>query len=623
MSRRGWLNSTQKTTLFLALGLTAGCESAHWSWPQPASDGSARRAAAIASHRLAQDDPPPKPSDVVPSRPVRPTETQPAPVEEIYLQIPDPVRVQEAVEHDLDHNLKNAKDDQDRQSMRDDYTRRTKSIDERIAQVERPEVARLTLADALRRALQNNYALQFHAYNPAIERTRIVEAEAAFDAVFFTRFNYNKQDRPSSSELVGTQSDNRVFESGVRKLLSTGMQVQASYALTRTHTNLVFQTLNPSYFNQFIVEFRQPLLRGFGTDFNRSQIELSRLDHRISTERFKREIRETIFNVEQAYWRLYQARRRVAVNARLLADLELVYNWLDQRYRAGYDVTEIELNLTRTRIERYQVQYIQFGNDLRNAEDAIKALLNDPELHLARDVEIMPVDAPAFDPVIIDQLGEVAAALQFRSELREAKLAIEQAAIAIGAAKNQALPKLDVIFRYIVDGLGGTAHSAFSQLSENDFHEYLISLELEWPIGNRGPEAALRRARLQQAQAIAAHRAQIESVFLEVNQVIRDIQNAYDQIGPSLRAARASQDQLNAIRAKQEKRDPPNLEVELNAHEALATAREFLAQVIANYNIALVDLERKKGTLLRYNNIVIRGLEDDDAHVGPAHATMP
>ena len=92
----------------------------------------------------------------------------------------------------------------------------------------------------------------------------------------------------------------RIYQGGIRKLLSTGMQVSASYGLTRSWTNLATGTFNPSYFNQFIVDFNQPLLRGFGLDHNRSRIENARLERDKSIEVLRRNIRETLFNVEQS-----------------------------------------------------------------------------------------------------------------------------------------------------------------------------------------------------------------------------------------------------------------------------------------------------------------------------------
>ena len=589
-------------------GLTA-CQTP----PHATRSSTARRAGDVAAVRLAADQPLSPPTDV-PARQVGPAETQPANiVERIGQQVRDPAEESEylaAQRARLNKLLETVGADEDLEIY---YRRQLISFPrllEHLGGISGRPVQRMTLQEVIQRTLRNSYLIQTQAYNPAIDAARVVEAEANFDAVFFTNFTNDKQNRPSSSQLSGTDTQNRIFESGVRKLLATGMQVQAGYNLTRTETDLVFQTLNPSYFNQFFVEFRQPLLRGFGLDFNRSEIELRRLDRSISAERFGREVRETLFNVEQAYWRLYQARLNLAVSARLLTDLEAILNLLEERLAQDYDVYEVQVNLARSRVETRRSEFIRLRNEVRNAEDAVKALMNDPDLNFSKDFELIPADEPTTEPMVFDAIGEVTAALSHRAELKEARLAIEQAQITIGVAKNQALPRLDLVFRYVVDGLGANADQAFSQLSENDFHEYLLQLQFEWPIGARAGEAQIRQARFRQAQAIVAHRAQIENVILEVQQAIRELHTNYDQIGPSLRAAEASAGQLFATQRRQEKRDLPNLQVELDAHEALANARQNLLRALAEYNIALINLERRKGTLLEYNRIVLKDAED-------------
>lgn len=596
MPRRGWISASRGIIAIWCL-LPARCQVD----PGPAQGLSApRRAADIARARLAADTPTASAPAEVPSELVKPVETSPPAPDEIASQVPDPQAALERLEKDMARPDLEPRERQVLQQLR-----------ERLNSLARPRVVRLSLADAIRRTLENNYAIQFQGYGPAIDAARIVEAEAAFDAVFFANFQNDKQDRPSASQLEGTKRENRIFQAGVRKLLASGMQVQTSYGLTRSSSDLIFQTLNPAYFNQFVVEFRQPFLKGFGLDYNRAQIELRRLDRRMSIEKLRREIQDQIYNVEQAYWRLFQARRNVVVSARLLTELELILRSLEHREAVGLDVYRVQVKQTESLIQQRRAEFVRIVNDVKDAEDALLTIMNDPELNLSIRAEIIPTDMPSIEPLTLDAVGEVAAALTHRTELREARLAIEQAQLAIGVAKNQALPKLDALFRYIVDGLGSNADRAFSQLSMNDFHEYVIGLEFEWPIGARAGEAAIRRARLQQAQAIAGHKMQIEKTILDVRRAVREILTSYDQIMPSLRAAQASEAQLEATKARMEKRDPANLEVELSAHERLANARLTLLRVLADYNIALVNLERQKGTLMQYNNIAIHDVDQD------------
>ena len=321
-------------------------------------------------------------------------------------------------------------------------------------------------------------------------------------------------------------------------------------------------------------------------------------------EQFRRDLQQTLLNVERAYWQLKQARAEVVVLARLLAAFELIDEIIEKRRE--FDTYVIQRGQVQSRLRLREAEFVGRRARVFDQEDALKALMNDPELNLAADVEIVPTDEFTLDPLAIDRLGEVQAALENRPELKESRLRIEQTRVALGAAKNQSLPKFDVAFRYFVDGLGGNWDRAFSQLSENDFSEYYVLLEFEWPIGNRGPEAAVRRARLQQSQAVAAHAAQIERVIQEVHAAVRNVRVSFEQIPSALRSAQASLDQLEATKARQLSKDPANLEVELTATEALATARSSLAGILFNYSVATVTLEQLKGTLLGYYNIELR-----------------
>ena len=91
-------------------------------------------------------------------------------------------------------------------------------------------------------------------------------------------------------------------------------------------TSLSFQQLNPEYFSNITLEMRQPLLRGFGIDYNQAFIVIAKNDRRISHLAFKRQIRDTLLQVEELYWRLVQARRDVVITARPVCNEGLCNN---------------------------------------------------------------------------------------------------------------------------------------------------------------------------------------------------------------------------------------------------------------------------------------------------------
>lgn len=471
----------------------------------------------------------------------------------------------------------------------------------RLHSIKLEKQVHLALEDALHRALINNHAVRIQSYAPAIGAAGIVEAEAVFDAVFFMNSSRTIRDVPTATQLAGSKVDAFSMAGGIRKLLPTGMQVSAQWDINRTSTDNQFQTINPVYESAFTTQFTQPLLRNAGLDFNRARIEIARNDRRIGEQQFRRELRQTLFNVEQAYWQLVAGRREVTIRARLLSEFEKIYDYLWQR--RDFDTYQIQLSQTLAELETSKATFIRIVNNVRDSEDRLIALMNDPELNLAAEIEIIPEDFPTSSLLHYDPIAEVQAALDNRSEIAEARMRVEISRIQVGAARNQALPRLDLNFTYTVDGLGTNADDAFDQVTQSDFMEYLTTLNFEVPIGNRAARAAERRARLVHAQAIAAMKAQIEAVILEVNLAVRGIQTAYQLIEPTLASANANEDQVASVIARAERKDFSALNQELGARNALAASRSALIDALVRYTLAIAELERSKDTLLHYNNV--------------------
>ena len=476
-------------------------------------------------------------------------------------------------------------------------------IFERVDTIRRSQQMRLTLEDAIHRALANSFVIDVQSYNPAIETTRVVEAEAAFDAVFFTNITKNKVDRPTASQLFANDLDAFDSSYGVRKLLPTGMLVTGSYSLSREKTTLQFQDLNPAYASNLTLEIRQPLLRGFGIDVNRSLIYIYKNNRRISDLAFRRAVRDTILEVEKAYWALVQARRDIVVTSRLLADFERIYDYLEARRQ--YDVMEVQLSETKADLELTRAEFVQRRATVFDAEDRLIAAMNSPDVTLADNIEIIPGDFPHLTPFVVDRLAEVQTALAEKPEVEEARIRVANAEIAVGQAKNAELPVFDINFTYRIQGLAGNADKSFDEASRHKYVTYVTGVQFEMPIGNRGPRAAHHRARLEHAAAKAALKAEIENTIFVVNVATRGVTTSYDQIMPAFESTQARERQVESIIARAERKDIATLSTELGAHRNLANTRRSLLGVMVNYNTAIIELEKAKGTLLRYYNVVI------------------
>ncbi len=525
-------------------------------------------------------------------------EETPSPAE-ILAQIPDPSEAEQVFADRLAKIEATAREAR----VVNQYKRVIAQAKEYLTELHRPRQIELSLAECIRRAIENNYTIRREAYGPAISRANLVEAEAAFDAVFFLDFSYTNTDQPTSSALMSNQNDYRRYSGGIRKLLPTGMQVQTSVEQARTFTDLQFATLNPSYDTKFVASFTQPLLRGFGLNYNRAGINIARADVQISRETFIQQVRDTLLNVEQAYWQLVQARRRAMTLAETVAQNWATYQSMKEREK--HDATPVEVNNSKSRWQSRRVEYIEMVKLVRDAEDQLRNVMNDPDFKLSENVEIVPTETLLTAPITLDQFAEVRTALDERSEIRQARLAIEQARIQTQRAKNETLPQLDLAFQYDVQGIGGNSDNSFDNMTTNRFRSYTVAVNFSYPIGNRGPRAALRRARMQESQAVVYSQQALDVVVTEVNAAVRQLNVRYEQIPPQLEAVRAADGNLRAFQARAEQVSPSYLETELSAIEQLANTRRVLLQVITDYNVAIVQLEKAKGTLLDYNNVVV------------------
>ncbi|MCH8967250.1 MAG: TolC family protein [Planctomycetes bacterium] len=518
----------------------------------------------------------------------------PLPSDRLLWHMPDPEEYRSVLTHDLQE----ARNRQDKTRIR--YLERVLA---ETGTIRRATQVRLTLEEVLQRVLENSYSLERMRFNPAIETTRIVEAEAAFDAVFFTNIQKANIDRPSGSQLSATDIDQFTSSYGLRKAFPTGMQVSGSWDLNRLKTALSFQQINPEYTSTFSLSLRQPLLRGFGIDFNRSQIRIANTNREISNWVFHRDVEQLLRDAEASYWELVKARRNLAIFARLLADFEAIYSYLWAR--KDFDVIPVQLAASKADLEAERARFVVLRAQVFDTEDLLLAVMNDPNLPLGCGVEIIPEDFPQLGPIGVDVLAEVQTALENRPEIKEAQLAVDVAKIQVGQTRNLELPRLDVTFRYTVDGLSGTADRAFDQMTGSNFISYFVGVEFELPIGNRAPRAAHRRSQLQYQQAEVALKALFELVILEVHQSASKLTTAYDQIRPSYESTEARTREVESLLARAERKDHGTLINELGARRALANARRGTLEAIVDCNVAVIELEQAKGTLLRYNNVVI------------------
>ena len=492
---------------------------------------------------------------------------------------------------------------------------------------ERPaaRTVRLTLDDAVSRALENNLDIAVQRLNPQIADLDIASALAAFLPTFDSTVGSSSRTQPSTTQLDGGQrviADTTTYNAGVTQALKWGgAAVEASWSNNRNATTSVFSSFNPSYRSNLDLVYTQPLLRGFTIDPIRQRLQVTRINRDLSDIDVRRMITNTEAAVRGAYWDLVIASEAIAVQQQFVELAETLIEDNQARVELG---TLAPIDIIQSQSEAAQRrQVLTEALQVRStAELVLKRLLVSGTDDPLWEAAIVPMDRPSFDPTPVDIEAAVGSALAERTDIARSRRQLDINDINVRAARDTTLPSLDVRASYTMQGLGGTEFvrsglggdvggvipggygDALNQLIGNDFPAWNLSMTLSYPIGQSAAEASYARAQMQVRQT----QAQIEQMEL---QIATEVTNAGLQIQSSLRrieaataASELARQQLDAEQSKFEVGASTNFFV-VQAQRDLADAQRAELQAILDYQKARIEFDRSQQTSLAQGGIIV------------------
>ncbi len=493
---------------------------------------------------------------------------------------------------------------------------------------------RMSLQEVIHRSVANNLDIRVAGFDTAIDQTRVLEAAANFDPTFFSDVSFedvNKQvgggdafTVKKGTDLYSNNASSGAFipfisrvdkealtvaDAGFRQNLEAGGKISLTQNVNNSWFYPTRSLLNPYFENDLVLQLTQPLLQNFGVAVNEARITIARNTQRVSLLEFRKTVEETVLKVEQTYWELVQTERDVATSRRLIGQSEQVAELLHARAQRGSDITQGQVQQANAQTDARRVNLIAEQSRVDALSDQLKQLMNDPAYPVSGNAVILPSDDFQNDPVHFNLNDQVEAALENRLELGEQQVRIESAEIAVDVARNGLLPSLTLQLAGTVDGLARTINGAFNNEGQFNHLGYQAGLQFELPIGNRAARAVWQRALLQRLQAIAGYGSEEEKVTLDVRNAARDVSTAYERLAAAHNSVLGFQKVLESLQAQIRSGDAQlsfgfvfDL---LNDQEQLAAQEqaEHLAQ--NDYNYAIAELEGAKGTLLRYNNVIM------------------
>ncbi len=481
-----------------------------------------------------------------------------------------------------------------------------------IPQIGGTETVRLTVDEAVRRAIEHNPELAIVRLGMDVETARVAQARGAFTPMFSSVFGRSSAVTPPSSSLTGDRGvgvDDLFSSSGVRQRFPWGAGTwSVSWDAARTTTDNPISSFDPSLQSNFEVAFSQPLFKDFRIDAARHQHTVAKRNEESSKLRFNESIAQLTAAVKQSYWTLKAAIANVGVQQRSLDLAKELARENRIRVDAG-QIPSLDLVQAEAEVAERRENLIQASAAAEDAEDRLRKLIMDPADASFWRVRLDPVEQPSRRGPLPDVDAAVAAALQGRYDLARAGQDLENARADVEFLGNQKLPDVRLETSYRGSGLGGTRFlrgggfpgtivgtrrtsfgDALGQVFSPDYPSWSVGVTVNYPIGRTYETASLTRAQLERRQA--AHR--IGSLRLETAETVRRAARQIRSAADRMDAARVGAD-LAEERAEAEQR---RYEVGLSttflvtqAQRDLMQAHVKLLQSSLDYESSLVNFE--------------------------------
>ena len=395
------------------------------------------------------------------------------------------------------------------------------------------------------------------------------------------------------------QRDGIDYSATMSKLFETGTKVEGKVTLSKFITNIKQQQRpgeGDDYKTFYGMTLTHPLARDAGRDVTLARVRVAEIEAEgarlASLDTESTVVAEAIL----AYWDLVLAQERlkssedkVGMGRRLLAEARA----LNRQGRVPEsDVWDVENNLTR-----FLAGVSEARQGVTERANRIRTLLM-----------TLAVDAPT-QLIATDSMPGVSAkgrpleealkiALERRSDYRQRQSVIQREDQQLSYARNQQLPRVDMIASYGLNGLGQNESRAFAWNQMQDYPTWTFGVQAAMPLGeNRQAKADVAAAQIRRDDARTQLRGLEIAISNDLHTSIRSMEGAAERWALWTELAQREARQLEVERARFNAGRSDMREI-LQREERVINARLGVAEQQVAWARADALVEASQGTLL-------------------------
>jgi outer membrane protein TolC len=388
------------------------------------------------------------------------------------------------------------------------------------------ETIELSLQEIVMLALENNRTIKNQYLERIIQQQNLIVAEDKFNPDFTPDIALeweNLQQGEITSVTNGLNLSARVIMQ-----LPTGGEINLGWEGIGEQRDI--DDLDEDQLRQNLqLSVRQPLLRNAGIEVNRASIEIARVDEKINILDLKSTLIDQITEAIFAYRQLIQAQERLQIEISSLEiarqQVENTQILIDAGRRARVDIIPV-----KSRVANQEVSLLEAENNLKQRQLNLLEILDiDP------DFIIIASEIIAAEPQIIASEELEIAALENRPDYLIAKLNIEQAEYALKVAENQR--------KWNIDLEASINHNPAPNIID-DRTEFRAGLNLTKDLGDRTIERDFKQRQVELLQAENNLDEQLQQLQIDIENSIRDVQEAFRRVELAQRATELTEQQL-------------------------------------------------------------------------------
>jgi outer membrane protein TolC len=454
-----------------------------------------------------------------------------------------------------------------------------------------------------------------------------------FDAQYTGQLFWQKNDQPVNQRLdpLLGQFNPRVFQQNlgnfrteVAKTTATGARFAMRHSVLYDRNNRPTRQFESDYTGFFEAEYRQPLLQGAGTLYNRiagpnSQVGqyngvlIARINSDVALTDFEAAVVRLVSDVEQSYWNLYFSYRNLDALLRGRESALQTYQYQEVRLKVGAGRSDEEAQA--------QSQFFQFQSQVENAlagqsglyvaEQNLRYMLGLP----ASDGRLIrPTSDPMTVRVSFDWDSALQQSLERRVEIRRQQWNLKRRELELCAAKLNRKPRLDYLGLYRWRGLGDhlvgsevngePLDNLYGSISDGNYQEWQSGVELSFPVGLRRASVAISHAQLQ----LAREKALLNEIELRIS---HDLSNATRELARTLQQMQTNLNRWNAdlrqvdVLRQRYRNGADNIAFLLQAQRLVVNSQSDYFRSVVEYNLAMRNFHQQKGSLLAYNQVYL------------------